>query len=187
MSLGSTTRMYSMSVWWGVWCAWLLNTDFWSFEKSPCWFSSSEYILLYVDMGLILFYFLFEIEVQCWFVYVEYSGRFGEYVSATGRVPSTQEQGKRGVALGDLKTQQKISRGCIISPLIEQADFGQQHMASEEFRGFYHVTEHLIKCWFWDPFSILFPAHCLQIQLNLNPQRFLLGFSMVGCSESVSF
>lgn len=89
VSLGSTTHMYSVSVWWGVWCAWLLNTDFWSLKKSPCWFIFSNYILMYVDMDfillcvcvLVIFLFVFEfcvycpfvcLEMQCWFVYVTY-------------------------------------------------------------------------------------------------------------------
>lgn len=32
-------------------------------------------------------------------------GSLEKHVSATGRVPSTQEQGKGGVALGNLKTE----------------------------------------------------------------------------------
>lgn len=52
------------------------------------------------------------------FLYLWYSGSFGEYVSATGRVPSTREQGNRGVVFGGFDNQTgKLSD--VLLPLTE--------------------------------------------------------------------
>lgn len=125
-------------------------------------------------------------------------GGFGEHVSATGRVPSTQEQGKRGVALGDLKTEQEETWGCICTAAI--CSRFQVSAASGEFLVnvlsdkrepprfpfmviFTHIHLYRIKCGFRDIFPTEFSTqHTVQnrqntVSLNIvRPQSFLFGF-----------